>query len=61
MKRATSGRALTASCTTIVRLPLCRSHLAIDASGFDPDALLPEIPETNASRSGRERVIELAD
>ncbi|RVA99012.1 LLM class flavin-dependent oxidoreductase, partial [Mesorhizobium sp. M7A.F.Ca.CA.004.05.1.1] len=31
-----------------------------DASGFDPDAPLPEIPETNASRSGRERVIELA-
>ena len=31
-----------------------------DASGFDPDAPLPEIPETNASKSGRERVIELA-
>ncbi len=27
---------------------------------FDPDAALPEIPETNASKSGRERVIELA-
>ncbi|MFD2058365.1 LLM class flavin-dependent oxidoreductase [Mesorhizobium calcicola] len=31
-----------------------------DASGFDPDAPLPEIPETNASKSGRERAIELA-
>ncbi|MEI5677769.1 MULTISPECIES: LLM class flavin-dependent oxidoreductase [unclassified Mesorhizobium] len=31
-----------------------------DASGFDPDAPLPDIPETNASKSGRERVIELA-
>jgi FMN-dependent oxidoreductase (nitrilotriacetate monooxygenase family) len=34
--------------------------LGYDASGFDPDGLLPEIPETNASKSGRERVIELA-
>lgn len=34
--------------------------LGIDASGFDPDALLPEIPESNASKSGRERVVELA-
>jgi alkanesulfonate monooxygenase len=31
-----------------------------DASGFDPDGPLPEIPETNASKSGRERVIALA-
>jgi len=31
-----------------------------DAAGFDPDAALPKIPETNASKSGRERVIELA-
>ncbi len=31
-----------------------------DASGFDPDGPLPDIPETNASKSGRERVIELA-
>jgi FMN-dependent oxidoreductase (nitrilotriacetate monooxygenase family) len=34
--------------------------LGHDASGFDPDAPLPEIPESNASKSGRERVIELA-
>jgi FMN-dependent oxidoreductase (nitrilotriacetate monooxygenase family) len=36
-------------------------NLGTDASGFDPDALLPEnIPETNASKSGRQRVIDLA-
>ncbi len=34
--------------------------LGHDASGFDPDGPLPEIPETNASKSARERVIELA-
>ncbi|MCA0302237.1 MAG: LLM class flavin-dependent oxidoreductase [Proteobacteria bacterium] len=31
-----------------------------DARAFDPDGPLPEIPETNASKSGRERVIALA-
>ena len=34
--------------------------LGVDASLFDPDAPLPEIPETNASKSGRERTIEIA-
>jgi FMN-dependent oxidoreductase (nitrilotriacetate monooxygenase family) len=34
--------------------------IGYDASRFDPDGPLPEIPETNASKSGRERVIELA-
>jgi FMN-dependent oxidoreductase (nitrilotriacetate monooxygenase family) len=34
--------------------------LGHDASGFDPDGPLPEIPETNASQSGRERVVALA-
>src|SRR5215510_11542021 len=34
--------------------------LGQDASGFDPDGPLPPIPETNASKSGRERVIELS-
>ena len=34
--------------------------LGCDASGFELDAPLPEIPETNASKSSRERVIELA-
>src|SRR5499426_927736 len=35
--------------------------LGHDASGFDPDAPLPDdIPESNASKSGRERAIALA-
>jgi alkanesulfonate monooxygenase len=35
--------------------------LGTDASKFDPDAPLPDdIPETNASKSGRERAINLA-
>ncbi len=35
--------------------------LGTDASGFDPDGPLPDIPESNASKSGRERVIALAN
>lgn len=31
-----------------------------DASGFDPDGPLPEIPDTNASKSSLERVVDLA-
>jgi alkanesulfonate monooxygenase len=34
--------------------------LGHDASRFDPDGPLPEIPESNASKSGRERAINLA-
>ena len=34
--------------------------LGTDVSGFDPDGPLPEIPETNASKSARSRVIEAA-
>ena len=34
--------------------------LGHDASKFDPDGPLPEIPESNASKSGRERTIALA-
>lgn len=36
------------------------SALAYDVSGFDPDGLLPEIPQTNASQSSRAQVIALA-
>ncbi|MFC7553261.1 xenobiotic (desulfurization)monooxygenase subunit A, NtaA/SnaA/SoxA/DszA family protein [Pseudoroseomonas wenyumeiae] len=35
--------------------------LGHDASGFDPDGPLPEIPPSNASKSSRERVIALAE
>src|SRR5256714_39245 len=34
--------------------------LGTDASGFDPDGPLPPIPETNASKSGRQRLVDLA-
>lgn len=34
--------------------------LGVDASGFDPDAPLPELPKTNASQSGQERLVALA-
>ncbi|MDX8530890.1 LLM class flavin-dependent oxidoreductase [Mesorhizobium sp. VK25A] len=41
----------------IASLSIALGH---DASGFDPDGPLPDIPETNASKSSRERVIDLA-
>jgi FMN-dependent oxidoreductase (nitrilotriacetate monooxygenase family) len=34
--------------------------LGHDAAKFDPDAPLPDIPESNASKSGRQRAIDLA-
>ncbi len=34
--------------------------LGTDASKFDPDRPLPEIPDTNASKSARQRAIDLA-
>src|SRR6188768_3135921 len=34
--------------------------LGHDVSGYDPDGPLPEIPETNASKSARERILRLA-
>jgi FMN-dependent oxidoreductase (nitrilotriacetate monooxygenase family) len=34
--------------------------LGHDASTFDPDGSLPDIPESNASKSGRQRAIDLA-
>ncbi len=41
----------------IAALSIALGH---DAAQFDPDALLPETPESNASKSGRERVLALA-
>ena len=35
--------------------------LGVDASKFDPDKPLPPVPETNASKSGQQRVIALAE
>jgi alkanesulfonate monooxygenase len=36
------------------------SMLNYDVSGFDPDGPLPEIPPSNASKSGRDRLIAVA-
>ncbi len=43
--------------SAIASLSIALGH---DASGFDPDGPLPKIPDTNASKSGRERTIALA-
>ena len=41
-------------------IPNLSMRLGVDASGFDLDGPLPEIPETNASKSGRQNLIDLA-
>jgi alkanesulfonate monooxygenase SsuD/methylene tetrahydromethanopterin reductase-like flavin-dependent oxidoreductase (luciferase family) len=41
----------------IASLSIALGH---DASTFDPDGPLPEVPESNASKSGRQRAIDLA-
>ena len=41
----------------IASLSIALGH---DVSGFDPDGPLPEIPESNASRSARQRVVDWA-
>ncbi|SFC55729.1 alkanesulfonate monooxygenase [Bosea sp. CRIB-10] len=43
--------------SAIASLSIALGH---DATGFDPDGPLPDIPETNHSKSGRERTIALA-
>ena len=43
--------------SAIASLSIAIGH---DATTFDPDGPLPDIPETNASKSGRERAIALA-
>lgn len=41
-------------------VPNLSIRLGVDASGFDLDAPLPEIPQTNASQSGRDTLVALA-
>jgi alkanesulfonate monooxygenase len=41
-------------------IPNLSMRLGVDASGFDLDAPLPEIPQTNASQSGRDTLVALA-
>src|SRR5690606_27690542 len=36
------------------------AQLGYDVSGFDLDEPLPEIPETNAGKSGRQKLIDMA-
>ena len=43
--------------SAIASLSIALGH---DASGFDPDGPLPPIRESNASQSGRARIVELA-
>src|SRR5207244_1008835 len=40
--------------------PNLAMRLGTDVSGFDLDGPLPEIPDTNASKSGRQGIIDLA-
>ena len=58
------ARAIRARLDSLVHYDSAIASLSIqlghDASKFDPDAPLPEVPETNASQSSRARVIELA-
>ncbi len=61
---AEEARAIRARLDSLVHYDSAIASLSIalghDASRFDPDAPLPEIPETNASQSSRERVVDLA-
>ncbi len=43
--------------SAVASLSIALGH---DVSGFDPDGPLPDVPESNASKSGRAQVIELA-
>jgi FMN-dependent oxidoreductase (nitrilotriacetate monooxygenase family) len=43
--------------SAIASLSIALGH---DVSGYDPDGPLPDVPETNAGRSSRQRVIDLA-
>jgi FMN-dependent oxidoreductase (nitrilotriacetate monooxygenase family) len=43
--------------SAIASLSIALGH---DASRFDPDAPLPEVPQSNASQSSRDRVVDLA-
>jgi alkanesulfonate monooxygenase SsuD/methylene tetrahydromethanopterin reductase-like flavin-dependent oxidoreductase (luciferase family) len=59
------ARAKRARLDTLVHYDSAIASLSIalghDASKFDPDQPLPDIPETNASKTGREQVLRLAE
>jgi alkanesulfonate monooxygenase len=58
------ARAIRARLDSLVHYDSAIASLSIalghDASSFDPDGPLPDVPETNASQSSRARVVELA-
>ncbi|MGJ7574132.1 LLM class flavin-dependent oxidoreductase [Variovorax sp. RB2P76] len=58
------ARAIRAKLDSLVHYDSAIASLSIalghDASKFDPDGPLPQVPETNASQSSRARVVELA-
>ena len=41
-------------------VPNLSMRLGVDASGFDLDGMLPEIPQSNQSQSGRDTIVALA-
>lgn len=59
------ARAIRAKLDSLVHYESAIASLSIalgsDASKFDPDAPLPPVPDTNDSKSSRERVIKLAE
>ncbi|QRM47770.1 LLM class flavin-dependent oxidoreductase (plasmid) [Rhizobium sp. BG4] len=59
------ARAKRARLDTLVHYDSAIASLSIalghDASKFDPDQPLPEVPETDASKTGREQVLRLAE
>ncbi len=58
------ARAIRARLDSLVHYKSAIASLSValghDASGFDPDAPLPEVPETNDGKSTRQRTIDLA-
>ncbi|WP_175167876.1 LLM class flavin-dependent oxidoreductase [Achromobacter sp. CF-sbj1-Ac2-l] len=59
------ARAIRARLVSLVHYESAIASLSValgcDASRFDPDAPLPPLPETNASKSSQERVLRLAE
>src|SRR5205807_8318041 len=58
-RHAKNGHSSTVWCIRTATSPRCRSRSAT-TPGFDLDRPLPDIPESNASKSGRQRVIDRA-
>ena len=58
-RRAPSAPCSTASCTTTAASPRCRSRSATMPPSSTPTGRCRRFPKSNASKSGRERVIEL--